>query len=94
MSQVKAAMKNIFPVNQEKFREGFSNKYFDSLRGVAKNDDDHYQESFVRMAPVGCSVESLYKFENYLKSADKLLSAAMDKELKIALSRRSALRGD
>ncbi|MGH8498763.1 MAG: ERAP1-like C-terminal domain-containing protein, partial [Methylococcales bacterium] len=66
LAQLKAAMRNLFPANQSRFRAAFSTEFFSQLKGELEKKDVEFIGPFAAsLAPTLCtpaSVQGLHQF--------------------------------
>ena len=83
LAQQKAAMENMFSIEQTGFRKQMDNLFFSKIFEVAKNKESSFQEVYTESLPPGaCDDESLLKLRNFLAGASGL-TPIMIKNLKI-----------
>ena len=82
MALIKSALYNIFPFNQEKLREDYSNEFFKDLIFVNKTKDASVAASFVGLAPIDCGYGKSDRIGPFLQE-QKDLQPTILKRLKI-----------
>ncbi|MGH8548120.1 MAG: ERAP1-like C-terminal domain-containing protein, partial [Methylococcales bacterium] len=67
LAQLTAAMRNLFPANQLRFRATFSAEFFDLLKGELEKKDVEFMESFAAsLAPTLCTPASVRRLHRFI----------------------------
>lgn len=83
-AELKAAIYNLFPREQKKFRKEYSKQFFTDLRTINKKLDGMVAEKFTALAPNHCNEELLLIYDNYIEKNRSRLKENVLKDLLIA----------